>query len=207
MSRKRDYNYFDTFVQLVDYSCAAADLLRRTLETFDVNELPEKMVTMHAIEHAADLAKHELMHELAHAFITPLEREDIVQLTHEIDEVTDSIEDILIRLYMFNITTLRAEAFEFTGIILQCCTALKETMQEFSNFKKPDKLYKSIIAINRLEEEGDKLYTEAMHTLYVTCKNPIEVMSWTETFHRLEKCCDTCEHAANVVEGVIMKNT
>lgn len=51
------------------------------------------------------------------------------------------------------------------------------------------------------------IFSSYLHTLYVTCKNPIEVMSWTETFHRLEKCCDTCEHAANVVEGVIMKNT
>lgn len=207
MGRKHDYNYFEAFVSLVDYSCTASNILHQTLNDFNVSALPEKLHAMHNVEHEADVAKHDLMHELAHAFITPIEREDIVLLAHALDDVTDAIEDVLIRIYIFNITAIPDEAFEFSQIIIDCCNALKKAMEEFSNFKKPDKLYESIIEINRLEEDGDRMYMDVIRTLYVSCKDPIKVMSWTEIYDRLEKCCDTCEHAANLVEGVIMKNS
>ena len=60
--------------------------------------------------------------------------------------------------------------------------------------------------INRLEEEGDALYTQAVRKLYLESHDPIELSVWRELFDRMEKCCDTCEHVANVVEGVMMKN-
>ena len=34
---------------------------------------------------------------LARAFITPIEREDIILLSQSIDEITDKIEDVLLR--------------------------------------------------------------------------------------------------------------
>ena len=207
MGRKHDYDFFEAFVNLVQCSCSASNILQQTLENFNVNDLSEKIEIMHKVEHDADVAKHDLMHELAHAFITPIEREDIVLLAHALDDVTDAIEDVLIRIYIFNITAIPDEAFEFAGIIIRCCNSLKKIMQEFPNFKKPEKLYQGIIEINALEEEGDRMYTDVIRNLYVSCNDPIKVMSWTEIYNRLEKCCDTCEHAANLVEGVIMKNS
>lgn len=62
--------------------------------------------------------------------------------------------------------------------------------------------------INRLEEEGDKLYMKAvLQASYLGSKDPVELMVWREIFDRLEKCCDACEDVANVVESVIMKNS
>jgi len=34
----------------------------------------------------------------------------------------------------------------------------------------------------------------------------VAVIAWTAMFDRLEKCCDCCEHVADVVEMVVMKN-
>lgn len=38
-----------------------------------------------------------MLHILAKAFITPIEREDIILLSQNIDEVTDKIEDVLLQ--------------------------------------------------------------------------------------------------------------
>ena len=121
--------------------------------------------------------------------------------------MTDAVEDVLIRVYMYNIKSIRAEALEFTQVIVNCCKTLKAALQELHNFKKSDTIHSKIIEVNHAEEVGDMLYLDAVHSLYLEEIDPILVMAWTETLDRLEKCCDNCEDVANVIESVIMKNT
>ena len=207
MASRKGNDYFEMLSELVDYSCSAANLLHDTLLNFAVNEMKNKIGEMHNIEHAADLKKHDMMDKLLKEFITPIERGDIAELAHEIDNVTDAIEDILARIYMFNITSMRREALDFANVIIKNCNELKGLMKEFRNYKKSQEIQKLIVNINGLEEEGDKLYIMSIRNLYTTSKDPIELMTWTDTFKYFERCCDACETAANVVESVIMKNS
>lgn len=207
MSRKKDYNYFNKFVELVDYSCKSADILHKTVTNFNVNDIEKKLEELHKLEHSADLEKHELMNHLATEFIAPIEREDIVSISQKIDDITDAVEDVLIKIHMFNISVIKPEVFEFTELIVKCCDALKVAMEEFYNFKKSSTLQKKIIETNRLEETGDTLYYNTVHNLYLHSKDPIELLVWTEIFDRLEKCCDACEEVANDIESIVMKNS
>ena len=154
MSKKKDNNYFSKFVALVQYSCDAAILLNQIINNFNPEEMEAKMDEMHEIEHAGDKGRHAMMKRLAREFITPIEREDIVALADAIDNVTDTIEDVLLRIYMFNFQTMLEDALKMTIIIVECCEALK-AMVEFANFRKSQSLHKLIVEINRLEEEGD----------------------------------------------------
>jgi predicted phosphate transport protein (TIGR00153 family) len=200
-------NYYNMFVNLVEYSCKAAHYLHDSLEQYDPNAVADKIKEIHAIEHAADNEKHDLMQKLVHEFITPIEREDIIELAQEIDEVTDTIEDVLMRFYMFCIVTPRKEALAFSSVIVQCCYGLKQALEELHNFHKSTTIHDYIVEVNKLEEDGDKLYMDAVHTLYATSKDSIEIMTWVEMFDRFEKCCDACEHVANEIESIIMKNS
>ena len=58
-----------------------------------------------------------------------------------------------------------------------------------------------------MEEEGYKLYINSIRNLYIGSKDPIEIMTWTDTFKYFERCCDACEDVANQVESVVMKNS
>ena len=206
MAKKKN-EYFDELTELVGYSCEAGEYLHNFFKEFDLMQIDERKEAMHKIEHTADGRKHEMMQKLMREFITPIEREDIMQLAQEIDEVTDRIEDVFLRIYMYNIQTLRPDALTFSHTIFNCCKALKMAVQELYQYKKPDKISPYIIQVNSLEEEGDKLYMEADRRLYLEESDPITIMAWTETFNRMERCCDACAHAANVVESVIMKNS
>ena len=107
MARKMDANYFDTFVELAGYSCQAANLLDNIMNNFRADELKSKMEEMHAIEHGGDEARHAMVKKLAREFITPIEREDIMAMADAIDNVTDTIEDVVMRMYMFNVIRIR----------------------------------------------------------------------------------------------------
>lgn len=205
--KKGDNNYFSTFVDLVKYSCDAAALLTEIVNNYDADELKDKMKQMHDIEHAGDVERHIMIKKLAKEFITPIEREDIVALADSIDNVTDTIEDVLMRMYMFNITSMREDAIKLAAIIEKCCAALKKALEEFYNFRKSHTLHGLIIEINRLEEEGDELFKEATRRLYVEVRDPIEVLGWDQVLHYMEKCCDACEDVSDVIESVMMKNS
>ena len=110
MLGKKENNYFDMLAELVDYSCKAANLLQKTLLNFNEDKIEDKIQEMHEIEHTADVKKHDMMNKLAKEFITPIERGDIIDIANYIDNVTDDIEEILTRIYMYNITEIKKEA-------------------------------------------------------------------------------------------------
>ncbi len=204
---KKGYNYFDTFVKMVDYSCQTANILNQTLQDYDPVDLEAQLYEIHQIEHEADIEQHEMRNVLAKEFIAPIEREDILSLSQEIDDVTDAVEDVLMRMHMFNITSIREEALEFSQLILSCCEALKKAMEDFHDFRKNKTITESLIQVDSLEEDGDNLYARAIRRLYIERGDPIDTLAWTAMFDRFEKCCDACEHVAHVMTGIIMKNT
>jgi len=205
--KSKKFNYFEALVSFTDYSCEAAALLHSILSNYDTTKLEAQMKQMHNIEHSADLAKHNMMSNLVKEFITPIEREDIAAVAQAIDTVTDTIEDVVMNLYMYNIKTIRKEALEFSETIVSCCDALKIAMEDFHNYKKSKNVIENIIRINNLEEVGDEIYTRAIRNLHTTCTDPIEIMSWSKNFDYLEKCCDACEDVSDVMESIIMKNS
>lgn len=182
-------------------------MLHKNLSEFDVTSLSERLDQIHGIEHAADQKKHEMLAALVKEFITPIEREDIILISEAIDDVTDKIEDVMIRLYINNIKSIRPDALEFTKLITRCCKTLNKLVDEFKNFKKSKKLYGLMVEIHTLEGEGDRLFIEAMRRLHTEVSDPLEVIAWREIYIYLEQCCDACERTANAVEQVMMKNT
>lgn len=203
---KKNTPYFDDFITMIGLSCQAAEYLKFSLENFDSMTLAEKRQALHQIEKEEDDLKHNMMNRLTKEFITPIDREDIIQLANDLDDITDKIEDILIRIYMYNIRSIREDALAYAGIIVRACTALQKAMNEFPNYKKSTQLKDAIIEINTIEEEGDALYMKAVRTLFKSERDPIAITAWSKLYDLLEDCCDTCEHVANVMERIIMKN-
>ena len=207
MAKKQDVYYYDSFANLMEFACQASAFLHETLDNFVNVDLHERMLAVHEIEHSADLLHHQVLAQLAKEFLAPIEREDIVDLLNKIDTVTDTIEEVHRRLYMYNITALRPEVKELASVIFRSCQAMRDMINELHNFRKSTTLKSKIVAINGLEEEGDRLYAEAMRRLYTEENDPVAILAWTTIFDRLEKCCDGCEHVADMFEQVIMKNS
>lgn len=206
MAYVRGNDYFKMFLELLDFSCNIASELSRLMRDYREDELGKRLEALHKIEHTADLHMHDVMEKLAKEFITPIEREDIILVARQIDDITDAIEDVLVKMYMFHIGKMRPEALAFADIIVRCCEGLKTVFNEFHNFKKSKVIQEAIIEVNRLEEEGDKVYISAMRTLYGE-NNALEIAKWSKVFNQLEECCDLCEDTADMVQEIIMKNS
>ena len=207
MSKKQDDFYFQNFIECAGYSCQAAHLLKEILSDFRPEDTRLRLDELHKIKHEADMKKHELSDRLTKAFITPIEREDIAALSEQIDDLTDKIEEVFIRIYINNVKAIRPEALKMLELVIQCCEEVCGLMREFANFRRSKELKDRIIQINSLEEEADRLYIASMHSLHSEEKDVLAVIAWREIYSYLEKCADACEHAADVVESLVMKNS
>ena len=207
MAAKQKNNYFHMMKAMVACALEAAEMLDETLHSFSTDALVAKLHELHEIEHRGDRLKHDLVNNLAKEFITPIEREDIMAIASQIDDVTDALEDVLLKISMFNIQSIPETAKAFASLITQCVRALLVVMSELEDFKKSKTMHASLVELNDLEEQGDKLYYQGVRELFVNRTDPLLAMSLTDVYAYLELCCDTCEHTADLVEHVIMKNT
>ena len=207
MSKKTASFYFDTFIECAEYSCQAADLLCETLKSYQLEKMDNEVQRMHHIEHCGDRAKHELVNTLMKAFITPIERDDILQLSSKIDDVTDAIEDIVIHMNITQVRVVRPEAVQFAVLLAECCRSMKKVLEEFQNFRKSKSISERIIELNHLEEKGDLMYIQTMKDLHIHSKDPLELIVWRELFDCFENACDACEDVGDIVESIIIGNT
>ena len=204
---KSDRFYFDNFMAAAECCTKSAEYLRECLTNYDYANIQLMLHHMHELEHTADGVKHEMTTALAKAFVTPLEREDIAQISANIDEVADFIEEVLQRIYVNRIQTIMPEAITFANKIVECCEMMRDMLAELPNFKKPKKLHEMIIALSHKEEECDILYLEGTLKSADFSDDMLTVIFWREIFDKLEKCADACEHVGDCIETIVMKNS
>lgn len=203
---KNSFNYFDAFKEMVEGSMAAASLLDEILNNYDPQDLLARMSSMHEIEHSNDELIHITQNNLIKEFIPPIEREDISLLVEILDEPTDSIEEVLFALYMFNICSIRPVALSMSSLIVRAVDTLYEAILEFNQYGKNSSLKEKVIEVNRIEEEGDKMHLNAMRELYVNEDDAVTLIIWTRVLDKLESCLDDIERSANLLESIALKN-
>jgi predicted phosphate transport protein (TIGR00153 family) len=207
MGSKADKFYFNNFLKATECCVEAAKFLDECFNNYDAEKLQENIIKMHEYEHKADEVHHEMSAALAKAFVTPLDREDIAQISANIDEVADTIEEVLQRLYVDEIKEIPEYFKTFSKKIVECCELLKRVLEELPTFKKPKKLKEMILNLGALEEECDKLYLEGTLKIRKENTDVLLVIALRDTLYKMERCADACEHVCDTIEMIVMKNT
>lgn len=208
MAKKKDeYNYFDEYIKGAEIVVESSKLLKGALENYDLKTLENEISKVHKLENNADKIIHDMRNYLIKDFLPPIDREDIVILGHRLDDVEDYIDEILINFNILNIESVREDALEFASLVIEASEAVKEALEFFKNFKKVEPIKEKVIAINILEDKGDRLYEKVMKKLYSEEKNAIEIIKWTTIYDCFENAMDACESIADEMADIIMKNS
>lgn len=204
---KSDKFYFENFTECAALAKKAAIYLVECLENYDPDKIEKMLEKMHVFEHSADIKKHEMNETLAKAFVTPVDREDLDMLSQQLDNVLDILEEVLQKLYIYNIKTIEPAAIEYAKNLVKACGLLCDIMSEFENFKKSKKIHSLVVECNDVEEDCDKLYLSTMHELTKISNDVLKTLSWHKIYDCFEECSDACEHVSECVSSIIMKNT
>lgn len=200
-------DYFKLLENQVSFCVKASELLEGILSDFSVEKIAQQKDKMHEIEHNADRICHEIHTKLLAEFITPIDQEDILRLVQIIDDITDAVDEVVLYFYMYNITALPKDAVELASLMGRCIKALHKAVGELSAFKKPERLRESLVEVNSIEGEADLKYSEAIHNLFTSSDSAKEIIGVTAIYDRIESCCDLCEHASDIIDQIIIKNT
>ena len=207
MFGKRKTNYFyESFPRLAVYSQRCAEEVVGFMENFDHEKLEEFKNRVHALEHEADIKKREVMNKLTREFLTPIDREDILQLLRYIDDVTDAVEEISMKLYIYDYKELPVDAIPFAKEVKECVDKTALCLEHFPEFTTPGKLQPYIDTVIELEENTDEIYEHDMHELYVNVTDGFQRHRGEAIYTMLEKCAHKCRETCKFVQTIMYKN-
>jgi uncharacterized protein len=198
----RDRVYFDLFEEAGRNVLEAADLLDRLLTSYPESDGLAKEILV--CEHEGDRITHDIIDRLNHTFVTPIDREDILALASALDDVVDYTEEVADYLGLYKIEAPMDQAITLAGVLKAASHQVSEAMPRLRGFRDVSPY---TVEINRLENEGDRITREAVASLFDGGIDPMVVIRWKDVFERLEAAIDATERVANILEGIVIKNS
>jgi predicted phosphate transport protein (TIGR00153 family) len=202
MFAPRDRIYFELFEEAGRNIERAAELLDRMMRDYpDQKELAE---TIRDCEHEGDRIVHDIYHHLNQTFVTPIDREDILALASALDDIVDYTEEVADYLGLYRIEAPMDQSIRLARVLRDASQQIAAAMPRLRGFRD---ISHYTVEINRLENEGDRITREAVAALFDGGIDPMVVIRWKDVYERLEAAIDATEKAANILEGIVIKNS
>jgi predicted phosphate transport protein (TIGR00153 family) len=194
------FNWIEEESQLV---LKAAEIFNEMMQNF--NGTKEKVEKLKEIEHECDEILHNIFDKLNKTFITPIDHEDISNLTSLYDDVLDMIESVAKKILLFKIKKPDTYMKKAAGIILEC---VKEVNFALKDIRKMDEteIRKKFVIVHRLENEMDDLKDESIAKLFEE-KDPVKIIILKDIYESLEIITDKCEDVCLAIQDIVIKNT
>src|SRR5881275_1089288 len=198
----RGREFFDLFEEAGGNIVRATDLLDQMLRDY-----PERRDLAREIlicEQEGDRITHDVIHALNSSFVTPIDREDILNLVSALDDVVDFVEEVADYLGLYKIEAPMDQAQRLAEILVYASRQIAQAMPRLRDFRD---LSHFTIEIHRLENDGDRVTREAIAALFDHGIDPMTVIRWKDIYERLENAIDATEQTANILESITIKNT
>ena len=204
--KKKENIFYKAFYELAEFSRDAMAILSEEFMHFSPEKAYDIKEQVHVIEHKADIRKKEIEEVLAKEFITPIDREDIFALLKLIDDVTDAIEEISLKLYLYNYSELPHNTVKFTELTLECMKKMEECLKHFPDYLNKELFEPYVMEVVHLEEASDAEYIEDMHHLYLTETDGFKRHKAEAMYTMLEEVSDKCREVCRYVHNIALKN-
>jgi uncharacterized protein len=199
--RGSDREFFDLFERAGTNIVRAAELLDEMLARYpETQSLAQDIL---ACEHDGDHIVHDVFQRLNQTFVTPIDREDILQLSSALDDIVDYTEEVADYLGLYKIEAPMAQAQRLAGVLRDATRQIAAAIAMIRGFED---IGERMVEVHRLENEGDRITREAIASLFETGIDPMVVIRWKDIFERLENAIDSTERAAFILEGIVIKN-
>jgi uncharacterized protein Yka (UPF0111/DUF47 family) len=173
------------------------------LWNFAENGSKENANLVRNIEREADELRRILIQELDQTFITPIDREDIFDLSRAIDDVVDYA----------NTTVDEMEIYEVKGDahIKEMVNILRKATRELNDAVKILKDYPKIasehaVKAKAYENQMEKAYHIALAELFKGT-DTVYMLKMREIYRHLSNAADRGDEAANIISSIVMKHT
>jgi len=197
----KDRVFFDLFAEAGQNTLRASKLLRDMLQGWPEDGGLGRDILK--AEQEGDRITHDIIRRLNTTFVTPIDREDIYALATQMDDVVDYIEEVADFMGLYRIEAPMDQSHALCEVLVKSCDQLFGLLTNLRGFKDLDHYW---IEIHRLENDGDRIYRDAVASLFADRIDPMVVIRWRDVFLRLERAIDATETSASILEGIVIKN-
>jgi len=198
----QDKVFFDLLEEQSDLVLRSAVLFKKMLD--EPENYPTNIKRMRLMEHEGDEIVHKMYHRLHKSFITPIDQEDLANLTSLYDDVLDYIESVANRIFMFEIKQPDEVIKKFADLIEKQVVEVNEAFKQVRKIKH-EEMEKRFEKVHSLEDLADDLHDESMVKLFKE-KDPVKIIIMKEIYDFLEGITDKCEDVCLVIQDIVLKN-
>ena len=197
----KDREFFDIFEEAALNIARAGEMLEEMLRGFPESAHLAREILL--CEQNGDRVTHDIFSRLNQTFVTPIDREDILELASALDDVVDLTEEVSDFLVLYKVEAPMDPAERLATILKDACRQIAKAVPRMRTFGD---ISHYVVEIHRLENEGDRVSREAMASLFENGIDPMVVIRWKDVFDRLEGAIDASERVANLLSGIVIKN-
>jgi predicted phosphate transport protein (TIGR00153 family) len=179
-----------------------AELVHELLERWP--DAGNRRTQISECEQEGDRITHKIVDRLHRSKMAPVDREDVYALTGALDDVVDDLEEVSEELALYRVEAPMEQAQQLAGVARDCGRALRRALDAFQMLEGVDE---ELAEVRRLEHEADRMYRDALASLFETSIDPIVVIRWKDVYQGLEDSIDRCRQAADMVQGIIVKHS
>lgn len=199
---RKDSAYFELLAEAGVNISNAAQMLERMFEVW-----PEDTGLAREIlkaEHEGDRITQEVVRKLNAQSVRALESADVYALATQLDDIVDDIEETADFMVLYKIEAPMDQGYTLTQILARSCEALSAALTNLPGFEDLDR---HLVEIHRLENEGDRVWREALASLFSDGIDPMVVIRWKDIFGVLERAIDSTETSAHMIESIAVKQS
>jgi uncharacterized protein Yka (UPF0111/DUF47 family) len=194
-----------------------ASAVEASVSAIYLKEFLEKVGTVVSVDDLAEfsLRRHkdkeitrQITQELCRTFVTPLEREDIEELSNSLYKIPKTVQKISERFLICPFDLLKDKTLQRQVDLLEQASKVVVSMV---------KLLRGGADLNQvgdlngrlqlLEGEADKLVTVMLRDLYHSDRDAKDIIILKDAFELIEKAVDRCRDAGNTVFHIVLKSS
>lgn len=200
--------FFDLLIAHSDRVVASANATQRLVnnlgsESAEDIELLVKEVDFY--EKSGDKIKAELIALLHKSFITPLDRDEIHNLTLEMDKILSALRNVTNAVGMYHILESTPEAREMAAFGADACLRLNRAMISLADKHRRQETAALCQEIDEIETKADQILKKAITRLFQDGNDPWNAMKMHEFYFLLETVVDRCEETAKTIEEILIE--
>jgi predicted phosphate transport protein (TIGR00153 family) len=199
----KEKEYFELFDKVAANISHAATTLVASIEHFANMDTWAKEI--HDIEEAGDLLTHDIIRKMNKSMGTPIDREDIHALALTLDDIIDFIWGTADRIALYKMKEPPKETRTMSKTLLTMVELVHKAIKELKA-KNYSQMHKYCVQINKLENEMDRSYRDALGHLFDEIKDPVTIIKWKDIYEHLENASDKCEDVAEILDSIASKD-
>ncbi len=194
----RERRFYELFVQ-------QGQLVKRTLDELSKSLLEgrSRLPALRDLEHQCDEVTREIYLLVNRTFAAPFEQADIMQLASRLDDIVDLADEIGDKLDLYRIDAITQPARAMGEVLADAGGELALAMGGLENLSSVTPHRERL---HEYENTGDRIYREALAALFSDEWPVTDVIKWKDIYDLLEQTLDRCEHVANLLATIQVKN-